>query len=430
MFNKKIFKSKLFYNILIFISIFLLFPLLMSRIYKVLNSNPGSSYENKAVATTVKADEQRGIWFSYLEWAKFHNGKNEQEWTNTIANEIIPNLKSLKINNIYIHAVAHSDSFYPSNLLPAAKEVVKEYGKDLTYDPFKVFLIKLKENNIKVHAWVNPLRGMRDENFSKIPDSKNYFTKSSFIKQNKSDYYMKDNVGMYWFNPGNPEVLEHIKRVTEEIIDKYPEIEGIHIDDYFYPSVLHENKALETDISYFQKTQPKEMDIHNWRRGNITALVKKMYDVCCSKNKIFGVSPIGNIGNNFNVMYFDTEEILRNGYLHYIIPQIFYGFENGTLSFVDCATKWKDLMLKYNKINFYVGLAAYKCGIEKDFWAGAAGAQEWKNHGDVLKRQIETLRNNGFSGFVFFSYESFFAPKPELAQKITEERNNFMPLLQ
>ncbi len=425
------FKKKIFYNLLIFVLIFLLFPIFVTKFYNILNPNSNFSYEKKAVATTPQAQELRGVWFSYIEWDKFNKGKNENEWTNTVVNEIIPNLKELKVNNVYVHAVAHSDAFYISNLLPAAKEVVKEYGNELTYDPFKIFITKLKENDFKVHAWINPLRGMRNESFAKIPDSKNYFTKSSFSKQNKSDYYMKDNVGMFWLNPGNPEVLEHIKRVAEEILDKYPEVEGIHIDDYFYPSSSHDGKVLESDVSYFQKTQPASVDINNWRRGNITALVKKLYETCCSKNKIFGVSPIGNIDNNFNVMYFDTEEILRNGYLHYIIPQIFYGFENKTLSFTNCVNRWKDLILKYNKINYYVGLAAYKCGIEKDFWAGVAGAQEWKNHGDVLKRQIETLRSiGGFGGFVFFSYESFFAPKPEQAQKILEEKSNFMPLLQ
>ena len=427
MFHEKKSRKKIVYDIFIFLSIFLLFPMIIGKARKKLNSN--FNYGNEAVATTAQTEELKGIWFSYIEWEKHHNGKNEQEWTNTITNEIIPNLKNLKVNNIYVHAVAHSDSFYPSNLLPAAKEVVKDYGKEHTYDAFKVFVTKLKENNIKVHAWINPLRGMRNENYSKIPDSKNYFTKSSFIKQNKSDYYMKDEKGIYWLNPGNPEVIEHIKKVAEEILNKYPEIEGIHIDDYFYPSGSHDGKVLENDVAYFQKTQPANVDINNWRRGNITTLVKNLYEVCCSKNKMFGVSPIGNIDNNFNVMYFDTEEILKNNYLHYIIPQIFYGFENKTLSFTNCVNRWKDLMLKYNKIKYYIGLAAYKCGMEKDFWAGAAGAQEWKNHGDILKRQIETLRNSGFSGFVFFSYDSFFAPKPEQSQKILEEKNNLMPLL-
>lgn len=428
------FKKKIFYNILSFVLIFLLFPVFIAKLYNILNPNSNFSYEKKAVATTSQTQELRGVWFSYIEWDKFNKGKNEQEWTNTVVNEIIPNIKNLRINNVYVHAVAHSDAFYMSDLLPAAKEIVKEYGKDHTYDPFKVFVAKLKENDIKVHAWINPLRGMRAESFAKIPDSKNYFTKSSFTKQNKSDYYMKDNVGIFWLNPGNIEVLEHIKRVTEEILNKFPEIEGIHIDDYFYPSGLNNNKILESDVSYFKKTQPVNVDINNWRRGNITALVKNLYETCCSKNKIFGVSPIGNIDNNFNVMYFNTEEILKNGYLHYITPQIFYGFENKALSFADCINRWKNLMLKYNnkekQINFYVGLAAYKCGIEKDFWAGKNGAEEWKNHGDILKRQIETLRNvGGFTGFVFFSYKSFFAPNPEQAQKISEERNNFMPLL-
>ena len=166
----------------------------------------------------------------------------------------------------------------------------------------------------------------------------------------------------------------------------------------------------------------------------INSLTFRSYNCNCKdNNKIFGISPQGNIDNNFNTMYFDQEDVIKKGYLDYIMPQIYYGFENEVCPFNNCVEKWKQLILKNspsNKmINFYVGLAAYKCGMQDDIFA-KKGRGEWKNHSDVLKRQIEFLRTiKGCSGYTFFSYNSFFYPLDNVKKVIDDEKSKLLMLL-
>ncbi len=438
--KKKFLNNGVVFNILILVFIFFIFPFFVAKVYGLL----GSSYNNaenvvkaENVVTTTntvqnneKKFELNGVWFSYLEWKKYHDGKNENDWRKTVENEIIPNIKSLHIDNVFVHAVAFCDAMYSSKILPTSRVVAKEYGKNINYDPFKVFIEILHKNNIKVHAWINPLRSMTDLEFSKIPDS--YIHKKWYKSSNKSDYYIKDITARYWLNPANPDVRRHIKEVAGEILTKYKEIEGIHIDDYFYPSGLSDNKFLESDLNYYNKVKPN-VSIKDWRTESVTNFVKDLYDISCENKKIFGVSPQGNIQNNINNMFFNPVDVISKGYLHYIMPQIYYGFENETCPFKETVSRWSKLILdnkpKDKEIKFYVGLAVHKLGMREDIYAGK-GKHEWSQHNDILKRQVEFLKSfKDCCGFVFFSYDSFFAPLEDKKPIINSEKINLLSIL-
>ena len=370
----------------------------------------------------------RAIWFSFIEWKNLNGGKSEEEWKKTI-DEIIKNLENFKINNVFIHAISHSDSFYKSDLYPMSN-IVSKNGKFVDYDPFKIFVDKLKEKGFKIHAWINPLRGMFDDDYKKISDS--YQTKKWYNAKNRKDYYMKDKLKRYWLNPANEEVRNFTKKAVEEIINKYNNIDGVHIDDYFYPAGLSNGEMLDDDKDYFEKYGLKNLKIDNWRRENITELIKVFYETCSKHKKIFGVSPQGNMENNLNNMFFDQKKVIEEGYLDYIMPQIYFGFKNETMNFCDCVKKWEKL-IKDNKkdknIDLYVGLAAYKCGMQDDVYA-KGGRYEWRDNKDVLKRQICYLNEiENCEGFTFFSYDSFFNPKKEVEEIVEEEKKNLLQVL-
>ena len=404
---------KIILNFLFCFFVFVIFPVFIVKSYCFANRNVSTASSNKISNVLQEKDKElRGVWFSFCEWKELHNGKTKEEWIKTIKNSIVPNLKSLNINSVFVHAVAHGDAFYCSEINPMAQEVTKQYGKVLKYSPFKVFVDILKENGFKVHAWVNPLRIMTDSEFKKINSS--YETKNWYDSKNMSDFYIKDTLGRCWLNPANPQVVEHIKKVCGEIIDKNPNVDGVHFDDYFYPADLDKIKNYkDKDLKYYEKVKP-EIKLEDWRRKNITNLVKEVYSVCHSKNKVFGVSPTGNVKGNYNVMFFDQDAIIQEGCLDYIMPQIYYGFENEVLPFKKAVEIWKDIISKKpkdKKISLYVGLAAYKLGMPEDFYAGS-GRYEWKNNEDVVKRQVEFLKSvKEVDGFVYFSYESFFGAK-------------------
>lgn len=116
----------------------------------------------------------------------------------------------------------------------------------------------------------------------------------------------------------------------------------------------------------------------------------------------FGISPAGNMQLNYDELYADTEAWVENGYVDYLIPQLYFGytFPNEKYKFENLIYDWS----KYRKkVNVIAGLAAYKIG-------NAEGEEkaEWES-GCVLEKQIKYARGYKFGGFVFFSYSSLFS---------------------
>lgn len=378
----------------------------------------------------VKAceNEFRGIWFSYKEWQSLHAGASEEEWKAKLKDNIIPNLKKFKINNVMVHATAFADSFYMSDLYPISN-LIKNNEGNLTYDPFRVMLNMLTEKGIKVHAWLNPLRAMTDSRFEKISDK--YQTKIWYNSKNRHRFFIKDSSKRYWLNPANEEVRTFLKKVVEEILRKYKNIEGIHIDDYFYPTGLpSENSKKSTvlmdDVQYYNEIKPN-VSLSNWRRNSVTAFVKDFYNICVKHKKIFGISPQGNFDNNLNSMFFNQKEIVSKGYAHYLMPQIYYGFKNKTCPFEKTCKEWSSLISKNKNMKLYIGLAAYRLCLKGDNFAVENGEDEHFKHGDILKRQVETIRNiKTCNGFCLFSYNSLFSNKN--TEGVKEEKLNYLKL--
>jgi uncharacterized lipoprotein YddW (UPF0748 family) len=125
------------------------------------------------------------------------------------------------------------------------------------------------------------------------------------------------------------------------------------------------------------------------------------------KSIVFGISPQGNIDNNYSSVYLDVKAILANeGYVDYIMPQIYFGFNNGSRPFVSTIDAWNGL-IKVSSIDLIPALSLYKSGVN-DKYAGS-GKDEWINNSDILKRQIIYSRTvSKYKGFAIFRYEHFY----------------------
>ncbi len=368
--------------------------------------------------TTEKPSEMRACWFSYLEWQLLLKNKDEKQFTETVR-EIFNNLKNCGINTLMLHLRAFGDAFYESTTSPTSKYFTDSVGERLKFDPLKIIIDMAKKQNISVHGWINPLRTMSDEDFLKI--SNNYLIKKWYLSENKSDYYMKDLTGKYILIPTNAEVRTFILDVVDEILSNYS-LDGIHIDDYFYPSRVDELK--ENDVAYYNKVKP-DCDINTWRREGTSNLVKQMCSKCHEINSDakFGVSPQANLKNNYNSMFIDVKQWLSEpGFVDYIMPQIYFGFENSSHPFDKTIDEWNNLIK--NNVELYVGLAAYKVGMDNDQHAGM-GAAEWKNNTDILKRQEECCRKyEKYKGYCLYSYQSIFQSDGSLNLKSKTEIEN------
>lgn len=340
-----------------------------------------------------KNDEEiRAVYFSYIELDNYLNGKSDEKQKQNIK-EILDNIKNNNFNRIILHVRAFSDSIYDSNYYPISKSILNNSEKVPDYDVLKYFLDESHKRKISVDAWINPYR---------ISNSKDIKTLSS----NSIYYKFKDSKvtekGIY-LNPGNKDVQKLIVDGIVEIVKKY-DVDGIHFDDYFYP-----DKEIDLDSYNNYIKNGGKNSIDEYRFDNVKELIKNVYSSIKKINNkvLFGISPEGNIDNCYNNSYLDLKEILSNdGYVDYIMPQIYFGFDNETRPFIKTLNEWNNL-IKIDKIKLIPALAFYKSGkIDK---YALSGKNEWIDNNDIIKNEIiESRKVSNYKGFSLFSYNYLF----------------------
>lgn len=340
-------------------------------------------------------NEKKAVFLSYLELNKYIKNKDEKTSKNNIVN-ILDNMKDFKFNMLIVHVRPFSDAIYNSDIYPIS-ETVKNNNKDPNYDVLDYIIQEAKKRNIEVHAWINPYRISNDTDITKInKDNPAYNlidTDAVEIVEEKGIFY----------NPASEEVKNLIISGVKELVSNY-EIDGIHLDDYFYPDADIDIDSYKTYIE-----QGGSLSLSDYRYNNILTLIKEVYSTIkeINNNVVFGISPEGNIENNYNKHYLDVKKILsEEGYIDYIMPQIYFGFLNEVKPFTKTVEEWND-MIKVDNIKIIPALAFYKVG-EYDKYA-KSGCNEWIENNDIIANQIlESRELSNYYGFALFRYDYIF----------------------
>lgn len=363
-------------------------------------------------------DEVRGIWISYLEYSELLTGKSESVFRDNIS-EAFDNCVELGLNTVYVHARSHGDAYYDSELFPWSRYVSGSMNAAPSFDPLEIMVEEAHERDISIHAWINPLR------LCSSSDMKNYgdHIVSDWNKDSKtSGRYVVEVNGTYYLNPAYDEVIELICDGAEEILLNY-DVDGLHIDDYFYPT---------TDASFDSEAFKASGDsyLSDFRFDNCDELVSALYDTVKSANAdaLFSVSVQGSIENNYNQLYADVEKWCSyDGYLDYIVPQIYYGFDNSTQPYSECLSRWEEICAA-GGVPLVVGLTVSKIGYE-DVWAGE-GEFEWIEDRSILARQLmEAMECRSYGGVSLYSYRSIYSAAAEVKSQVWDEIEEFTALL-
>lgn len=327
---------------------------------------------------------QIGQWFPYMYYSDYMYGKSEDEFRNSVR-EMFADAKSNGVNTVYLHVHPNGDAYYKSEIFP------RGISLDGDYDPLEIMLEEAHALELSAHAWLNPLRLQTVEQMENVPD--NFITKQ-WTKESEKNLVKKVN-GRWYLNPAYDEISELLSKCVEELLENY-DLDGIHIDDYFYPTT-----DPEFDKEAFAASG--NSDLAEWRMENCTHFVKAIYDSVKAYDKriLFGISPQGNINGNYTSQYADVRLWGGNpGYCDYIVPQIYFGFENSVCPFDKALADW-ELLRSDSGVQLIIGLAAYKLGKE-DQWAGEAGEQEWIENPDIIDRQIELVKNSSANGYALY----------------------------
>lgn len=376
-----------------------------------------AEYLQKDTSSAEQGDiqtEVRGVWITYDELSVI-GSKNPQKDFEDKIEKMFTNIADFGFNTVFVHVHPFCDAFYKSALFPWSVYLTGTQGQNPGFDPLEIMAAKAHEKNLKIHAWMNPYR------ISLVTDTAKLAENNPARVWLEEDVYTRrilTSAGLH-FNPASEEARRLIVDGVKEIAENYS-VDGIHFDDYFYPRP--DADIDEAEYNSYLKSGGK-LSQKEWRKNNVNLLIKEVYSAIKAINPElqFGISPAGNLDANDNTLFADVKSWgSEKGYVDYLCPQLYFGFENKTCPFEATADAWRAIACN-DSVELYVGLAAYKCadGSEK----------EWAEHDDILARQISYIRASGkYSGFVMFSYSSLFSGA-ESQKNITKTLNNVTKIL-
>ena len=356
-------------------------------------------------AAETSASEIRGIWVATVFGLDFPSGytSSPNELKEKI-DVIMENCQRAGLNTVFFQVRPASDAFYKSDIFPWSKYLTGTQGKapEDSFDPLEYAINSAHKRDLTLHAWINPYRitvSAGDE--------------SGFADNNPAvlhpEYAVTHSDGKMYYNPGLPEVQRLIVDGAVEIVKNY-NVDGIHLDDYFYP----DGDFADGD-TYSKYGNGKSLE--DWRRNNVTALIREMNDALHKENEkiIFSVSPAGIWANKENhpdgsatsgsetyfKNYADTRLWVKEELVDWIMPQIYWHRGFDVADYTTLINWWKDAA-DGTDVVFCPGLAAYRASDTTDqasVWYGESGINE-------LSAQIEYSRMCGIGGYSLYRYGS------------------------
>lgn len=382
--------------------------------------------EKKYSSSIQSADDMnyRAVWLSYLEFNSFRKSvKNNNESSfRKFYHHILQRIKILGCNRIIVQVRPFSDALYPSDYFPWAACISGTQGKNPGYDPLKIMVEMSHKENISIEAWINPYRissGNSIRSLSNTNPARKWFS-SPNTKRNVLSY--EDSL---YYNPSSENVRNLIIQGIKEIVQNY-DVDGIHMDDYFYPTFTKENVSITFDAPEYEQqlkagfssavsssldssdisSNKKKIFLADWRRDNVNQLVSGIYKAVKGINPevTFGISPAGNLDNLRSDLeyYIDIDTwATQTGYVDYLMPQIYWGFTNKVAPFDKVTDEWVSLMSD-SPVKLYIGLQLYRMGSKEPEQSDTKELQK----ASLVKKELSYLKKKEkIEGYCLFSYQ-------------------------
>lgn len=349
---------------------------------------PAATPAPTATAEPTAAAPYRAVWVSYLEWQQV-DFSTPETFSGDIA-VILDNIRNLGATVVLAQVRPFGDALYPSSYYPFSHLCTGQPGRDPGYDPLALLVQAAHDRGLALEAWVNPYRiqaGLTPALCGASPAKLH------------PDWVKYTDTGAY-LDPANTAVRQYIADAVGELCANY-DVDGIHFDDYFYPTTDPAFDAADYAASGTALTQD------DWRRENVNALVELCHATARRYGVRFGVAPVGDPEQNYALQYSDAARWLRQGTVDYLMPQLYWGQEyvkdgDTSHSLARLAGAWAALP-RAAGVRLYAGLGAYRIGAGD----GSDAGSEWVS-GHALADQLNLLDRLGVQGAGLYRYASLF----------------------
>ncbi|PKK99714.1 MAG: hypothetical protein CVV57_01290 [Tenericutes bacterium HGW-Tenericutes-2] len=382
------------------------------KLYKYKNpTEPICYYQTNTqieIPDTYQSKDFRAMWVSNVVNIDLPTTEDIKTYQEKVI-EMLETCVSYNINAIFFQVRTTNDAFYESKLNPYSRFLTGKEGKKPPFDILKWIIEEAKRRKIEFHAWCNPYRvsmksEMSAEEYLKNCDDLNYAKKHP-------ELIVLDKNGQIILNPAKKEVKQFIIDSMVELASNY-EIVGIHFDDYFYPYAgLSDEK---NDLADYAQRENQAHDLGDFRRQNVTDVIKGVHEALkkSNPNVRFGVSPFGiwknkasdpkgsntdpKCSQSYDNQYADAYLWVKNEYIDYIVPQIYWEFGHPIAPFGDILDWWVKL-LNHSKVDLYIGHGAYRLGNDGEF----------ENIHEITNQLRYANQYPVVKGNVFFTYKTF-----------------------
>lgn len=372
--------------------------------------------------------EMRAVWIATVEnidWPSMKQLTTEQQKAEMIA--LLDAAKEYNMNAVVFQIRPDADALYASELEPWSEWLSGKQGvaPDPYYDPLQFTIDECRKRGLDVHVWLNPYRAI--QNIDKTIAAPNHVA-------NTHPEWMLTYGKKKYFDPGIPEVRNHVACVVSDLVKRY-DIDAIHFDDYFYPYKI---TGIEfPDENSFKKfgggfgPQQKE----DWRRNNVDLIIRQLHDSIKSIKPWveFGISPFGVWRNkkndpngsdtragvsNYDDLYADILKWQQEKWIDYVTPQLYWYIGKEVADYAILAKWWAEH--SYG-CNIYIGQALYLIDP-------ASRDQSWRSSDEITKQLSLNRTIPGVNGSMYFSAKFLNKNPLSVKENLLKEHYRFPAL--
>ncbi len=380
--------------------------------------------------------ELRGAWVATvanIDWPSRAGLSAAQQRSEALA--LLDRARALNLNLLVLQVRPAGDALYPSALEPWSEFLSGEQGRapwlagEPAWDPLAFWLEQAHARAIELHVWFNPYRA-RHSAAQSPPVAPHLAVREPALVKRYGE--------QLWMDPGEPAAAAHTLAVVADVLRRYA-VDGVHIDDYFYPYPVLANPAAgpgsaelpfpDDDSHARYRAAGGALARDDWRRANVDALVRQLHGAvqALRPGTRFGISPFG-IGrpdrrppgitgfSQYDKLYADVETWLQQGWLDYLVPQLYWPIDRVGQQFPVLLAHWQRELAQLSpppQRHLWPGLFTSQVRRRAD---EAPGPRAWP--AAELLAQLQLLRQQGAAGHIHFSMVALMQDRDGLARAL------------